>query len=200
MVGNDVVDLHDVDADIATYRDRFDERVFRDEEREGIACDELGRSTRWQYWAAKEACYKVAKQEDPSTVFSPRAFEVHSDLRWAEVFMPVQHTSGQFMVILEPANDRVHALAARNTGDFAHVVRGVAPCDPPAQAGSEVRRLAREAVAKHLDVGVDRVEITRDERIPKLCFDGERLDASLSLSHHGRWVAYACDMKGLANG
>ncbi len=200
MVGNDVVDLRDVDADIATYRDRFDERVFRDDEREAISGDELGRDTRWQYWAAKEACFKVAKQEDASTVFSPRAFEVYSDRRWVETFMPVQHTSGQFMVILEPGRDCVHALAARGASDFAHVLRAVVPCDPSTEAGSEVRRLAREAVAKRLDVAVERFEITRDGRVPKLRLDGECLDTSLSLSHHGRWVAYACDVRGLLNG
>ncbi len=203
MVGNDVVDIHDVDADITTYSQRFDARVFRDAERAAIERDQLGKTTRWQLWAAKEACFKAAKQEDPSTIFSPRAFEVWFEKRWAETWMPVRHTSGQFLVVLEPGSDRVHALAARAPSDFTYVLRAVVPRGT-AEGGSEgdpstqVRQLAREAFAKQLDVDPNRVDITKSGRIPKLRLDGEPLDMSLSLSHHGDWLAYAVETRGVA--
>lgn len=204
MVGNDVVDLHDTDADISTYRSGFDARVFRAAEREAIEGDVLGPATRWQLWAAKEACYKVARQADPAVVFSPRAFEVWFENRWAEVWMPVRHASGTYLVVLEPGNDRVHAIAAPDASDYAHVLCSIVPSrDAPEVAGddpsAQVRHLACEAVAKHLGIEFARVEITRDARIPRLAIDGDPCPVSLSLSHHGRWLAYACDTRGLVH-
>ncbi len=114
MVGNDVVDLRDRDADIASYRAGFDARVFSEAERHAIGRGELGEATRWQRWAAKEASYKAAKQSDPRTIFSPRAFEVFCEKRWTEAVVPVQHASGMFVAVLEPARERVHAVAARS--------------------------------------------------------------------------------------
>ena len=199
MVGNDVVDLFDVDANIATYSARFDERVFRAAEREAIEREDLGPSTRWQLWAAKEACYKAAKQEDPATVFSPRSFEVFSDKRWAETWMPVQHTSGSFLVVLESGPDYVHAMAARDASAFAHVLREVVPLDPgyadgPPDPRARVRALGREAFADRFAIDPARLDVGRERRVPKLRLDGEPLDLSLSLSHHGRWLAFTCEL------
>ncbi len=200
MVGNDVVDLRDRDADIASYRAGFDARVFSEAERHAIGRGELGEATRWQLWAAKEASYKAAKQSDPRTIFSPRAFEVFCEKRWTEAVVPVQHASGTFVAVLEPARERVHAVAARSASEFAHVLRGVAPCSDPARASEEVRALACETVAKHLDVASERIAIHRKARVPLLYLDAQPLEMSLSLSHHGRWIAFACDVGGDVRG
>lgn len=75
MLGNDVVDLADVDARPETFRRRFDARVFTDDERRAIADDPSPRPLRWAHWAAKEAAYKCLRQADPRFVFSPIRLE-----------------------------------------------------------------------------------------------------------------------------
>jgi len=200
MVGNDIVDLHDCDADISSYRPGFDARVFSQAERAAIARRELGEATRWLLWAAKEAAYKAAKQMNADTIYSPRAFEVLCEKRWAEYFMPVRHVSGPFVVVLEPDHERVHAVAARSSSEYGHVIRGVAPCSEPANASQEVRRLACEAIARKLDVPSEGIEVRREGRIPSLYLDAQPLCMSLSLSHHGRWLAFACDLTGHFDG
>ena len=65
MLGNDVVDLLDVDARPETFRRRFDARVFAPEERRAIAADPRPQALRWAHWGAKEAAYKLARQLDP---------------------------------------------------------------------------------------------------------------------------------------
>jgi hypothetical protein len=40
------------------------------------------------------------------------------------------------------------------------------------------------------------VTVVQDGRVPMLERDGVRVAADLSLSHHGRWVAFACELAG----
>ena len=88
MIGNDVVDLRDPDADFASFSPRFDVRVFSASERRRIQASADPEACRWRLWAAKEAVFKAARKADPGAVFSPRRFEVRSpgsDFREAEV-------------------------------------------------------------------------------------------------------------------
>jgi hypothetical protein len=72
MLGNDVVDLHDPESQPESFRPRFDERVFSEDEQWAIAHDPNPHARRWAHWAAKEAAYKLARQLDSTFVFSPR--------------------------------------------------------------------------------------------------------------------------------
>ena len=79
MLGNDVVDLRDADSRPESFRPRFDIRVFTPEERRAISRDREPMARRWAHWAAKEAAFKLAKQIDPSFVFSPGQLAVDFD-------------------------------------------------------------------------------------------------------------------------
>ena len=84
MLGNDIVDLRDADAQPGSFRPRFDDRVFSSQERSQIAADPNPLARRWAHWAAKEAAYKLAKQHDSRFVFSPsRLVATYSDVHAA---------------------------------------------------------------------------------------------------------------------
>ena len=76
MLGDDVVDIRDADSVPESFRPRFDSRVFSEEERRAIAHDRDPLARRWAHWAGKEAAYKLARQIDPSFIFSPRRLEI----------------------------------------------------------------------------------------------------------------------------
>src|SRR5215475_12911866 len=76
MIGNDVVDLADPDADPGRLHPRFDGRVFDPSERALIAASTQPSRTRWILWALKESAYKAARKEEPTIVFSPARFVV----------------------------------------------------------------------------------------------------------------------------
>ena len=187
MLGNDVVDLRDTES----RHPRFDVRVFDATERALIkACSEPER-TRWLFWAAKESAYKAARKEDPWTMFSPPRFAVRPD------------SDGRLRVTIGNREFRVHAVVdaehvhtvARRVGDPADAL-----CSAIARADGDssvaVRLLAIATVAAHLAVPFADLAIVRDGRIPTLWYRGRRSDADLSLSHHGRFVAFACaDMR-----
>jgi phosphopantetheinyl transferase (holo-ACP synthase) len=190
MIGDDVVDLHDPDGDPWRLHPRFDSRVFHPSERALIATSLQPGRTRWILWALKESAYKAARKEDPTTVFSPVRFVVS-----------LQDAAS---AIVCAGNRRFRASVSCGPG-YVHAVAWQAN-DPPAATRSAVarlatgatsprtvaRRLVREQLAPALGVAPSDLAIHREARIPALWVHGRRSGADLSLSHHGRFVAFAC--------
>jgi phosphopantetheinyl transferase (holo-ACP synthase) len=183
MLGNDVVDLGD--AECASRHRRFDARVFRVAEREVLARSADPGRVRQILWAAKESAYKALRRVDPRAVFSPRRFEVELEDSLAG---RVRHPSGELRVRVTLDGDCVHAVAT--SGDTASLLMGAAEAgDDPSAA---VRSFAISRLSGHL--GVDPCELTveRVGRLPQLRVRGRERAGVLSLSHHGRFVAFAC--------
>jgi len=195
VIGNDVVDLRDADTDPAGLNPRFDARVLCESERERLreASDPV--RTRWRLWAAKEAAYKAARRADASVVFSPARFRVDLDAE------RVEPPSGPPLRLrFDEVEGGVHALVRGDGGDPAGLLRGALRCAAGADLRESVRSLARERIAGWLGVAPERVAVRprpgrrgpHEERIPSLWLDGGRTPLPLSLSHHGRLVAFAC--------
>jgi len=205
MLGNDVVDLLDPDADPSTLSVRFDERVFSGAERDQLVRARDEASERWCLWAAKEAAYKLARKLDAAMIFSPVRFHVEVDAAepgGTERTGRVHHESLDCELRLWCDHESVHALVVRSGQDdpparfdVAHgVVRlpeGDADLASPDGPGRLARRLARVEVARALGVPAEKIEIRREQRIPIVYRDGRPADVDLSLSHHGALVAWA---------
>jgi phosphopantetheinyl transferase (holo-ACP synthase) len=196
MIGNDVVDLVDADSRVAGHHPRFDERVFTPAERGLIAASPVGERVRWVLWAAKESAYKAARRMDARTVFSPPRFVVRLGPDGAAT---VAADGRAFDVDLAADDDRVHAIArARDCGEgmvYSAVARlgpGAAG-DPP---GAAVRRLTVTTLSRLLDIPEGDLALDRAARVPRLWLRGRPSTAAVSLSHHGRFVAFACRWPG----
>ena len=196
MVGNDVVDLADAEAHPDARHPRFDERVFAPCERRRIENAEPDGRLRWILWAAKESAYKVAKQRNPASVFSPARFIVELD---AGLRGRVRHAGEAFPVQVTLRGDCIHAVATAPGGEPERAVRGVRRLTAAGDAaraserpGREVRAFAVAEIAARLAVPGDSLHIARRGRIPRLLDRKGREAGDLSLSHHGRFVAYAC--------
>lgn len=214
MVGNDVVDLRDPDADPATLNPGFDRRVFAKAELLQLAESADPVARRWKLWAAKESAYKALVRRAPNTVFSPIRFRVALERVRCEQHTQVGlvHSDGGICrVHISLRDGAVHAIARTVVSsddylpgylpdlpdylpdhlpddvlhDFARV-----ESDRPEMLSHAVRRLARRAIGARLGCGDLALEIGREGRIPLLLLDGERQHADLSLSHHGRVVAF----------
>jgi phosphopantetheinyl transferase (holo-ACP synthase) len=186
MLGNDVVDFAHRGTQPGAQNPRFDARVFCDRERALIASDPTQR-VRWVLWAAKEAAYKAAKKLDRATVWAPSRFEVTLDSREGG---SVAHGERRFALRVEERADFVHALASDDASAAcaARGVREIAGGD----ASAEARAFACGALAAQLGAEASELSVAKRGRIPVLCVRGEPARADLSLSHHGRFVAYAC--------
>ncbi len=207
MVGNDIVDLADVDADASTYSPRFDERTFAAAERAWLAERPDADRARWELWAAKEAAYKAVKRGHRATVFSPSSFEVETDTRrvegdlvhgfgWVTFAGPNAGRLADLRLRVEThaEADRVHVTAWRD-GDLAPqseiaalpAASGHSDIDPSAY----VRRRLIRRLAAALGVPRARLSLDRRARVPVVMVDGKDASIDVSLSHHGRFVACA---------
>jgi phosphopantetheinyl transferase (holo-ACP synthase) len=200
MLGNDLVDLSDPEASVARLHPRFDARVFDEEELEAIRGSEAPARLRWILWAAKEAAYKVARKQEATTVFSPRRFRVTLPRPGCAV---VAHEGRHFAVTIAARRDHVHAVA--RDGKAPHgwsLVTGVCRLAGSGGPGmrhdlpsAAVRDLAIARLAGRLRVPACELAIERDGRVPRLVVRGQPALADLSLSHHGRLVAFACELE-----
>lgn len=191
MIGNDVVDLRDPEAQPDAHHPRFDQRVFSRVERQAIARSGAPARLRWILWAAKEAAYKVARKLDPKVIFSPRRFIVSLD---ADLQGTVEHDAMQFQVRVEESPECVHALASEAPLSEGMRVARVARVAEGVDLGAAARSLAVEDVATLIGASPDDLEVEKEGRIPILLARGERCSADLSLSHHGRFAAFACEL------
>jgi phosphopantetheinyl transferase (holo-ACP synthase) len=200
MVGNDVVDLRDPESAPETLHPRFDTRVFSETERVAIAASDDSARMRWKYWAAKEAAYKLARKLSPTTIFSPSRFEIAiatSDPSTAEV----RHEGARYRVAFTENAGALHAVATLASQGKGEVLAGwrqlavgeIESGDPEAPSRA-VRELLCERVAEKLGVRADELEVRRRGRIPYLWLNGKPAPVDLSLSHHGGWLAFACEL------
>jgi phosphopantetheinyl transferase (holo-ACP synthase) len=189
MVGNDVVDLGDRETLEGPTHPRFDDRVFRPEERRLLCGSDTPDRMRWILWAAKEAAYKLAKKLDPSTVFSPRRFAVKLT---APGRAEVLHRGRRFIVSIAEAGKALHAVAFE-PGSRRRLLWAVEARRNGADPSRAARALAARVLAEELGVPRHSVHFGRSGRIPTAWADGLRSPFDLSFSHHGRFVAFACE-------
>jgi hypothetical protein len=113
----------------------------------------------------------------------------------------VRWPGGACAVRVERAADCVHALAARDDealdgarSQVARVAAFVAEGGDERGAGAPgraARALAIGALAPRLGIAPSALAVRRAGRAPALFADGRALAWTLSLSHHGRFVAFA---------
>jgi len=201
MIGNDVVDLAHPATRPGAQHPRFDARVFTGAERAALAQSPGAERLRWIFWAAKESAYKAARKLDSRTIWSPARFAVQLEPAGPRELTVlcgvVRHGALAFSLRVESNAEKVHALAfcARSAPDALYC-DGVESCAKGVKAGAAVRAAARREIAAWLGAAPDAVCIGRRGRIPTLHIAGlPREAADLSLSHHGRFVAWACEIE-----
>ncbi len=201
MIGNDVIDLQDPECRAEGRHARFDERVFGAGERARIAAAGAGDAERlrWTLWSAKESAYKAARKELPGMAFVPARLVARLDGE------PGQATRAtvclgrrRYCVHLVAGAQYVHAVAhgMDEPCEWPCVALQGEPAEPAAPSEA-VRRLAIAELAPRLGVEPAELSIRRRGRVPILCLRGRPVPADLSLSHHGRFVAFACRLASL---
>jgi phosphopantetheinyl transferase (holo-ACP synthase) len=192
-VGNDVVDLVDPETLLSGLHPRFDERVFCAGERAALGASRSRHLLHWALWAAKESVYKARKRLEPSLVFSPKDFEVELAPRpvagaQGTATGQVFHRGDVFDLEIRFDGSSVHAVARSRDAAGARILSLVErSMDEPGRAA---RRLAATAIGTALGLEPDELRIVG--RPPVARHRGRVLDATVSLSHHGRFVAFAC--------
>jgi hypothetical protein len=193
-IGNDIVDLSDPETRHEGLHPRFDQRVFRSEERARLESSDSSRTRhvlRWALWAAKESAYKALKRLDPALVFSPSQFAVELPALSSPVDTAVGqvvHGDQAFDLQVHLDGPSLHAVAGHTSTAGAQLLWKVDRA--LSDHGTTVRRLAATGIASAL--GLDSADIEITHRPPVALHRGRTLVTDVSLSHHGRFVAFAC--------
>lgn len=191
MIGNDVIDLIDPESQPQRQHRRFDKLAFSSEERRVLRRMGNSHTQRWAMWAAKESAYKLFKQTDSSVRFTPRRFEVSWE---AHDRCTVANNGNIAWVQLRFGVDYVHALAlaeAPNDDCLLPPVAIIRLDSPPQRPPSvEIRKLVKQMAALWLDRSPADLQVVTEEKIPRLVNANGDHCAHLSLSHHGRYMAF----------
>lgn len=213
-VGNDVVDLKDPENQGKSGDDRFLARVFTAEERELIARAAVPDTLLWALWAAKEAAYKAVSGGDPgrgqlSVCSIPRRYPVHLDGESAagtkaaaaaaedHLTGRVITPRGEMALRIAVTKDYVHALAAGSDTDFAGIIQRVDRVDEvgnPGDPSAFVRGQLLTEISRRLDCPLDNLTVRKDPSAsgpPRVFLRDRPLAAEISLSHDGRFAAFA---------
>ena len=195
LAGNDVVDLGDPANAGAHARGRFVARVCAEEEQAALAASPDPSALLWAFFAAKEAAFKLACKLGPRPVFSHRKFVVDRALT------SVRHEAHAFHLWVEREGDRLHAVAwTCGERPLAVATEIDAALDP----GVAVRRLVAVSLARRFGSSAAMLAIVRDPAPdawddlgpPRLLRCGIPLDVDVSLSHDGRFAAFAACVGG----
>lgn len=196
LVGNDVVDLHDPGARDAHLRERLVRRVLAEPERARLASAEAPHALFWGLFAAKEAAFKVVAKLRPGAIFAHRAFEVGAALdhvRYDDLSLPLR---------VSFTSEHVSALAWTSASPALY---GVVEAAGGADLGLVARAALAHALAARLGCAAAELSVVREPRPgswdgygpPGVMRRGERIEADVSLSHDGRFVAYAAVFGGI---
>ena len=193
-VGNDVVDLGDDETQLDQLHPRFLQRVFTKLEGNRILSSTDSRVSLWGHWAAKESVYKAARKRNPSLPFAHSSFVVED---WEDVAAEsctgrIAHEGWDYLVDVARTKDWLHAVALPldSKNEEPKLVHGVEVRPEELDASTAVRLFACARLAKELDCDPNQLTITRTWP-PLLLREGRSTGVDVSLSHHGRWLAFA---------
>ena len=208
-VGNDVVDLKDPANRGKSGDERFLDRVCTVEEREMLDGARSPDPLLWSLWAAKEAAYKAVSRGDPSVSSVPRRYPVHldpprshldgggADEAEGPLTGRVITPRGEVALRVTVTAEYVHALAAGSEADFAGIIQRVDRMDGVGDLGdasAQVRTRLLTDISRRLGCPIADLEVRKEppgSDAPRVFLRGRPLAAEVSLSHDGRFCAFA---------
>jgi len=142
-------------------------------------------------WAAKESAFKALKKLDPRTVFSPQRLIVRLETASAG---SVRYGERLLSVGVKIDRGACHAVTSVEVVPRAIIVSGIRRLTPDLaeKPRPTVRAFAIHLLAPLLGAPERDLAVMSERRVPRLHLAGRPAPVDLSLSHHGRFVAFAC--------
>lgn len=202
-IGNDVVDLKEPANRDKSRDSRYLKKILTDAEIEFVKKVKRADAALWSLWACKETVYKVLKKSFTDVAFTPRLWQVNFTKTrikyWeGEVVSPGQ--SPVFVRLLSNS-DYIHCVGADNPSMLDRLVFGVDML-PEKETNQSffVRQCLAQQLAACFSLNLDNIEIRRTMQNnklqpPQVYIDGRTSDIDISLSHDGRFAAYAVSYK-----
>ncbi|MBR9915713.1 MAG: 4-phosphopantetheinyl transferase family protein [Algicola sp.] len=186
MIGNDIVDLRQAAKDSNWKRPRFLNKIFTAKEQLIISTSENKEHMVWLLWSMKEAAYKAYVRETKHRFFNPKRIECQLG------------STHQGTVCID---EKLYDLKSVITSDYVHSVATNAETKHlevhlfklPVFSQSETVKakvIHQLSCNKGIDSGAMEIKKTA-LGIPNVFFKNEQILQALSISHHGKYGAFA---------
>ncbi|WCO01768.1 4'-phosphopantetheinyl transferase family protein [Psychroserpens ponticola] len=186
MIGNDVVDLKQAAKDSNWKRPRFLDKVFTQKEQSIIFYSANKEQMVWLLWSMKEAAYKAFVREFKHCFFNPKLAECQLDLN-NEGFVSI--------------NDNTYYLKSTITSEYVHsIASNTNEKFPKADLfklydnnlSDEVRSRLIHQVINGKDRDINSINIKKTVLgVPNVFLGNQQIFEALSISHHGKYAAFA---------
>jgi len=196
MIGNDIVDIVTAEKQSNWQREGFLKKVFTCKEQTFISNSDHASLIVWLLWSMKESAYKIYMQQYLRCFFSPSKFECNmifksNGLYLGEVF--IKNISCK--TISHVSSDKISTLALlKNKLSDEVIIQNnfrFSKTDYYTQQQETYENTLKD-FSKKINKPVKHLSIKKDEfGIPHLYYKQVQIGESVSLSHHGRYGAYA---------
>ncbi len=188
MIGNDIVDLQVSKFSSKVRRLRFINKAFSEKEKEAILKPANTISVLWRIWSMKESAYKAYCRLGGETFHDPKRIECTL----------TNSNSGTVRI-----GDRCFKTQTRLSDDYVHtiafskdIIEVVSECFRIDNTSYTAQHKAcKEALLNELTEemnGKPGLDLVKNEvGMPHVLANGNRLGVTCSISHHGRYGAYA---------
>ncbi|MFP4573454.1 MAG: 4'-phosphopantetheinyl transferase superfamily protein [Desulfobacterales bacterium] len=207
-VGNDIVDLKTQAAKGKSTDTRFMRKVLTPHEKQAVLHASDPDQYLWALWASKESAYKAVSKSYPQVPAAPKRYPVFLTSKPSAILMNgvVHGPKGIARVRLFLNQEYVHCIGlyscSHGLNDICWGLEKILPCQSavdglPAESQSAmVRRMAAKSIARQLNLDPEKIQIKRIKNDlglgpPMVYINGSRSTIDISLSHHGRFNAYA---------
>ena len=202
-IGNDIVDLKQPDNLKSSMDSRFPKKVLTVSEVEFVQNAQNPARALWSFWACKETAYKIIKKINPDASFLPRQWVVclsppsrhfidaivlvsENQTIYSRLFLDDHYVYCMGSEVAEALDDVICEAIKLPAGNDGETENG----------NSFLRQCALLKIAQHFHLNPADLKIERKraggELSPPYVLKGDsRLAIDISLSHDGRFCAYA---------
>lgn len=188
MIGNDIVDLEVARAQSNWKRNGFLQKIFTTREQEYILKAAEPDRMVWLLWAMKEAAYKAHQRRfDLPRFFSPNKFSgTLLDQKETSVLGSVSFDAHTYQTRAHFNSELVHCVASYKRRQ-KYITRITNPSE-------EIKTAIIKDYAYYLNISEELKLVKNKNFIPCLSNAGSIIPANFSLSHHGKFSAYAIEL------
>ncbi|MEN6375040.1 MAG: 4'-phosphopantetheinyl transferase superfamily protein [Smithella sp.] len=183
---------------------RYQKKILTNVEIEFVNDSENPDKVLWSLWACKETAYKAIRKSYAGLSFLPRQWSVQLNgydkmLTEGEVVIPGLNTV--FVRLFYLPEGCVHCVGADNWADLDNIIWGMETLQEfTAGESIEPSLFVRECLVRKLaelyQLNSRKLEIRREKeggelQPPQLYYENRKASCDISLSHDGKFVAYA---------
>ncbi len=206
-VGNDIVDMSSPYVKGKSDDRKFVQRVLTPREHQVLMKSHKQDSLLQLFWAAKETAYKITAKICPAVSSAPRRYDVCLDTPESGKDIRGRVTTPFGLVHVRALQNQafIHCFGAQTSPAAKTVRYGIETindlpqpdfCRSSKFQSRMVRASARRKIASALSLSENDVTITntgheKHSLFPVVYINGEESGISISLSHDGRFLAYA---------